>query len=845
MDRKLPVISLLSLAIAAALSGCGGSDNSQYTSSTKSLSIKAIDGYLQYADVWLDLDGDNIQDSNEPSAVSDGTGSASLDVSRIANPTRYRVLVKATAGKTIDLDTGTTVTNSFAMIAPAPSTSGTTVVSPLTTLVAQYMESHGLSSTEAQAKVAEDLDLPQDKLMSDYIQESDPATKKTLQIFASNLAASVLPESFDGDAAKDLLSDSQSLGDLLNQYLAANPEVLTNTELKPTDIQLKPDSGSNSPVIIVDSNHDGIDDNDLDSDGIANSQDAFPQDATRAVADTTEQVEEVYTYLEDHSDKSLSLKKVATIVTSTYLDGHKVINETGTNYYWDKDKNSYEELNGKPLIYNEYKQTSTMQADGQFVNTNWWHKDLDKDGLFKFTGQSIEYGTSNDYWVLYDEDSSKDEGVVMNPLRYYDGSDLITMLKNNDFSTVDMIHHRYSTSTGNKKVNTLYQISAPKDGSSPSTPAASDWFNATTMMPNTASSTDAPYIQIDTYLTRGDGCKSHTKEADWYADGKINRTTTLVECTDGSKEEYYARPVWANPQDEFFEEYADYNFNVSGLTSYWYENSIKTKKVDGKKVITSSGERYLLDQTLLADGVNTINIRLIDADHPNGYKFNDYNSTLTNVSTTESIEYASWHHYHLDGKEFTVSSDDMGQDLKINLKEANDLWVGHRFAEWGSMNVTDLAGKIAALRAQGVTVDQINSSNLPGLDNYNGLLLNASFRYNADGTPRTWYFVTKLPALTKDNTWATWKTVPLQLVNNGLHDYGLDNWIINDAGGNLFMLEPKVDEPYGWYTAYQIWSLNVWTPDGYTIDPVAGRFDTWAGSFFLNETVANSYLATK
>ena len=118
MDRKLPVISLLSLAIAAALSGCGGSDNSQYTS-TKSLSIKAIDGYLQYADVWLDLDGDNIQDSNEPSAVSDGTGGATLDVSRISNPASYRVLVKATAGKTIDLDTGSTVTSSFAMIAPA------------------------------------------------------------------------------------------------------------------------------------------------------------------------------------------------------------------------------------------------------------------------------------------------------------------------------------------------------------------------------------------------------------------------------------------------------------------------------------------------------------------------------------------------------------------------------------------------------------------------------------------------------------------------------------------------------------------------------------------------------
>ena len=365
------------------------------------------------------------------------------------------------------------------------------------------------------------------------------------------------------------------------------------------------------------------------------------------------------------------------------------------------------------------------------------------------------------------------------------------------------------------------------------------------MTPNTASTHDAPYIQIDTYLTRGDGCKSHTKEADWNADGKINSTITLVECTDGSKEEYYARPIWANPQDDIFEEYADYNFNASDLTSYWYENSIKTKTVDGKKVITSNGARYLLDQTLLADGVNAINIRLIDSAHPDGYKFNQYSSTKSEVSATESIETATWTNYHLDGKAFTVSADNPGQDVKIFIKEANDLWVGHRFAEWGSQSVTDLAGKIATLRQQGVTLDQIDASNLPGLSNYNGLLLNSSFRYNADGTPRTWYFVTKLSALTADDTWATWKKVPLQLVNNGLHDYGQDNWIINDAGGNLFMLQPKSSEPYGWYTAYQVWNLGVWTPDGQTIDPVAGRFDTWAGSFFLNEADANSYLATK
>lgn len=848
MDKKLPLLTLLSLSITVALSGCGGGGSGSSTTppATKSLSVKAIDGYLHNADVWLDVDGDNIQDSNEPSATSDSTGSASLDITGIADPSAYRVLVKATAGKTVDLDTGNTVTTSFAMVAPAAASSGVTVVSPLTTLVAQYMASEGLSSSEALAKVAGDLALPQDKLMGDFIQESDATVKKTLQIFASNLATGVLPDSFAGEAAKTLLSDSQNLGQQLNQYLAKNPEVLSNTEIKPTDVQFKPSSGSNSPVIVVDTNHDGIDDNDLDSDGISNSKDAFPQDASRAVADKTEQLELVYTYLEDHSNKTLTLKKVATKVTSTYLDGHKIIRETGTNYYWDKATNNYETLNGKPLVYNEYQHNSTEQADGHFVTTNWWHKDLDKDGVFKFTGQTLEYGSASDYWALYDEDSPKNEGVELNALRYYDDSDLVAMLKNKDFSTVDMIRHYYSTTSGNQTVNTYYQVSAPKDSKKPSTPAAADWFNGTTMMANTASTSDAPYIQTDTYLTREDGCKSHTKATDANADGKINSTITLVECADGAKEEYYAGPIWAKPQDEIFEEYADYNFNGSGMTDYWYESSIKTKTVEGKKIISRSGQRYLLDQSLLADGENAVNVRLVDTDHPDGYKFNEYISTSTEVSATENVEYAKWTNYHLDsGSSFTSSTDSPGQDVKIYIKDVNEFWVGHRFAEWGSQLVTDLPEKIAALRAQGVTLDQIDDSNLPGLSNYNGLLLNSSFRYNANGTPRTWYFVTRMPALTGDSTWGTWQKIKLQLVNNGLDEAGYKGWVINDASGVILALQPKTENPANKASDYNAFSFNVWTPDGQTIDPVTGRFDTAYGSFFLSEADANSYLATK
>ena len=114
MDKKRPVISLLSLAVSAILAGCGGGGDSTPTPEPKSLSVKAIDGYLKGAEVWLDINGNNALDSDEPYALSMEGGVAKLDVTQVANPAAYRVLVKAIAGKTVDETTGP-VTKSFAM----------------------------------------------------------------------------------------------------------------------------------------------------------------------------------------------------------------------------------------------------------------------------------------------------------------------------------------------------------------------------------------------------------------------------------------------------------------------------------------------------------------------------------------------------------------------------------------------------------------------------------------------------------------------------------------------------------------------------------------------------------
>ena len=671
-------------------------------------------------------------------------------------------------------------------------------------------------------------------------------------------------DAFPLDASESKDSDGDKVGDNSDAFpLDASEskdsdgdQVGDNTDAFPLDASESKDSdgdqvGDNADAFPADPGES----KDSDGDKIGDNSDELPLDPLRAKADEVTTEEKIYHYMEDHSKASLHLKLVATKTVSRFLDGHKEISEEGINYYWDSTAAAVEELNGKPLIYNEYRSKKIKKADDSFERLTWWHKDLNKDGVFAFTGESFEVGheteTSADYWVLYDEDSPQAEGVSMNLLRQYDGGDFKAKLDGDDFSTVDIVQHFTVSKNGNTTIKTYLEYSAPKDQTTTPYTTPADWFDSSTMAANPAYVNNSddnytefePYAETDTYLTRDDGCTSHKDEQDWLADGSINTSTELMSCPDGSEEKIYAKPIWPNPQDDLFEEYADYNWqNSVAMTPYWYEYSIKTATSGTETITTTSGARYLLD--------SSTNTRLEDASHPDGYKFNDYVSILTSSSPTVQIEQASWHHYHLDDHpatpidetSFTAATDDLGQDVKIFFKEVNDIWVGHRFAEWGSQNVTDLIGKITTLRQQGVTVDQITSSNLPGLSDYDGQLLTTSIRYNADGTPRTWYWVTNLPAITDDASWSTWKKVPIQLVNNGLDGYGKTGWIINDAAGTLFLLQPKVSQPWGWYDAYQTISLGVWKPDGQTIDP-SGRFDTWAGSFYLDSAAADTELA--
>jgi hypothetical protein len=179
MPKHLPVPrhrAAIALAFCATLvTACGGGGGSPTdraaieppvdSPSLKSLSGVAVDGYLQGALVFLDLDRSGSHDAGEPSTTTGPDGSYTLDYSAITTEVSGLPIV-VTGG--VDSDTG------FAFIgklsAPVDLARSAQVVTPLTTLV-DAMVAEGLSSdvTSARQKVAEALGLSVEQIATDPV----------------------------------------------------------------------------------------------------------------------------------------------------------------------------------------------------------------------------------------------------------------------------------------------------------------------------------------------------------------------------------------------------------------------------------------------------------------------------------------------------------------------------------------------------------------------------------------------------------------------------------------------------------------------------------------------------
>jgi len=189
--KKLSTLALA--ATAVLLTACGGGGGG--SGSANALSGVAVDGYLQGATVFLDMNRNGVLDAGEPSTVTDLNGRYALDYSGVTGAiTGLPVVV--TGG--VDSDTGFAFAGKLS--APVDAAKQAQVVTPLTTLV-DAMVAQGLAADVASAKqkVATALGLTVDQLSTDPVAAiaSNPgiytkavALQRSIQMLASANAVS-------------------------------------------------------------------------------------------------------------------------------------------------------------------------------------------------------------------------------------------------------------------------------------------------------------------------------------------------------------------------------------------------------------------------------------------------------------------------------------------------------------------------------------------------------------------------------------------------------------------------------------------------------------------------------
>ncbi|WP_298637091.1 hypothetical protein [uncultured Umboniibacter sp.] len=269
---------------------------------TPEITITAIDGYLQNATAWLDVNG-NLELDDEPSTTTGENGFGRIYVPEIDDPGKYAVLVRAAADTTVDESTGELIELDF-ILSAAP---GVTIVTPFSSLI--YLDflqrsavdtSHNLNASIQ--NVAQRLAVEPSLLDEDFIAEDNDE----LTFFAANLVASTLFPATEDEfiALANADADSSQYASQLETIVTMVSQVVSYSERYQSDLSevsllFVPSSDGVSceagyqfsdelEVCVIDTDGDGVandTDTDIDGDGVLNQDDVFPIDASES-ADT-------------------------------------------------------------------------------------------------------------------------------------------------------------------------------------------------------------------------------------------------------------------------------------------------------------------------------------------------------------------------------------------------------------------------------------------------------------------------------------------------------------------------------------------------------------------------------
>lgn len=160
MTRKILVAAAMTVAMAGTLTGCGGSGSGTPAASV-AIGGTVADGYLSGAQVFLDKNGNYQPDPGEPSTTTDANGTYSLNVAP-EDIGKYPIIAVAIKDKTIDLDNGQPVPNSYLLSIPPTAVSGTVnnFISPMSSLLREKMEANpGMTMAQAMTQLRNQLNL--------------------------------------------------------------------------------------------------------------------------------------------------------------------------------------------------------------------------------------------------------------------------------------------------------------------------------------------------------------------------------------------------------------------------------------------------------------------------------------------------------------------------------------------------------------------------------------------------------------------------------------------------------------------------------------------------------------
>ncbi|CAH7299230.1 conserved hypothetical protein [Vibrio chagasii] len=262
--------SLLAVAIALGIAGCGSdssdsstTDTGGSTATTASLTAKAADGYLVGANACLDLNSNKVCDKDEPNAVTGDNGEFTIENLTQEQLEQSTLLIEVVAGQTIDTDNpGVVLNKSYRLTAPPQSE----FISPLTTLIQNEIES-GASLDEAKATIQEKLgttlDLTQDYIEAknnDKLADSQKAAFENLHRVAQ-VTASVMAENTDAlsETAANSGISVEALTALINKEVTrVLDEVVKNIEAAGENFNPSDIAGS------INRDHIAIDDSNLE-----------------------------------------------------------------------------------------------------------------------------------------------------------------------------------------------------------------------------------------------------------------------------------------------------------------------------------------------------------------------------------------------------------------------------------------------------------------------------------------------------------------------------------------------------------------------------------------------------